>query len=74
MSLIFLITFTLLNCGSSERVITDEGRVYAVDGKTIKNNGVEVTENLSDEKKEAINNLLERKKEARKDFEQQQNE
>ena len=71
------ILFTLIiltACGSSERVITDEGKVYEVKGNTIKNNGVNVTDSLSADEKEAINTVKERKEEAKKAFEKQQKE
>jgi chromosome segregation ATPase len=69
--LYLLFTILIVSCGSSERVITSDGNVYEINGNTIKNNGIEVTENLSKEKKEAINELLEKKKEAQKVFEQE---
>ncbi len=64
----------MLSCGSSERVITDEGKVYEVKGNTIKNDGNNVTKNLSAEEKEAINTVLERKENAKKAFDKKQKE
>lgn len=67
-----LITLLFLaSCGSSERVITNDGKVYEVKGSTIKNNGVEVTERLSDAEKESINALLDKKEKAREAFEKE---
>lgn len=71
---ILLILLIFVSCGSSERVITNQGKVYEVKGSKIENNGVEVTDSLSKTEKESINNLIKKKKEAKKVFEAQQNE
>ena len=41
-----LLVGLIVSCGSSERVITADGKVYEVKGSTIKNNGDDVTESL----------------------------
>ncbi|WP_299120524.1 hypothetical protein [uncultured Winogradskyella sp.] len=63
LSLIFLI---FISCGSSERVITDEGKIYNVDGKAIKKNGVNVSSELDASQKEKIDDLLNQKEEQEK--------
>ena len=62
--LILLILSLSYSCGSSERIITDDGTVYEVKGDTVENNGVDVTENLSASEKASINDLVKRKEKA----------
>ena len=63
-----------LACGSTERVITDDGKIYEVKGDTFMNNGVDVTQSLTNEEKENIKKSLEEKIEAREASEKIQNE
>lgn len=56
----------LVSCGSSERVITNDGEVYKVKGNNFYNNGKEVTDNLTETEKENIQNILEKRLEAEK--------
>jgi hypothetical protein len=64
----------IVSCGSSERVITDDGKIYEVKGNTIKNDGVDVSKSLSEEKKERIEALVTAKEEAREAAEKRQEE
>ena len=66
--------FILASCGSSERVITDNGDVYEVKGNTIKNNGVKVTDDLSAAEKESITKVLENNRKAKKAYDSQHKE
>ena len=68
---VLLTLLIFASCGSSERVITDQGKVYEVNGSKIKMDGVEVTESLSASEKESINALLEEKEKASKVFEKE---
>ena len=68
---VLFVLFILTSCGSSQRVITEDGKVYEVSGNTIKNNDVNVTESLSTEEKESINKVIERKEKAKKAFEKE---
>ena len=61
-----LITLILLSCGSNERVITNEGKVYKVKGDLFYNNGKDVTNKLSSIEKERIQSILEKRLEAEK--------
>ena len=63
LQLIFLIflVFSVFTCGNSKRVITDDGKVYNVDGNTIKRNGKEVTDKLNRSEIEKIEQLLKEK-------------
>lgn len=56
--------FILCACGSSERVITDDGTVYEVKGNTIINNASDVTAKLSSEEQSSIHKLLTKKTKA----------
>lgn len=68
-----LLTLLILgSCGSGERVITDDGKVYEVNGNTIEKNGVEVTENLSSSEKTSIDAFIDKKEKIRQAFEDQQ--
>lgn len=70
---IVLICVTLLfSCGSTEQVITDNGKVYEIKGDTFKNNGIDVTEQLTEKEKENIQNTFTKKIEARKATEKRQ--
>lgn len=51
-------------CGSSEKVITENGKVYEVKGNTFFNNGVNVTEQLTENEKDIIRTTLQKRKEA----------
>ena len=58
---VVLLFLLLMSCGSSERVITKNGTVYNIDGNEIKRNGVTVTDEISDESKDNVYDLLEQK-------------
>jgi chromosome segregation ATPase len=61
---IIFLMFIAASCGSTEKVITDAGAVYEVKGNTFYKNGEDVTETLTDDKKEAIKSELEERLEA----------
>lgn len=69
-----LISILILSCGSSERVIMDNGNVYEVSGKTIKNDGIDVTNTLSEEQKKEIQDQLEEKLDGQREAEKKQKE
>jgi DNA repair exonuclease SbcCD ATPase subunit len=69
---IFIIFIT--SCGSGERVITDDGKIYTVKGNTITNKDIDVTENLSDDRRDKIQELVAEKEEAREELEKRQQE
>lgn len=66
--------FLIVSCGSSERVITNDGSVYKVKGDRFYNKGEEVTEQLSDIEKKRISSILEKRLEAEKLAENKQDE
>lgn len=71
--IVFLaLTIILLSCGSSERVITEDGKVYELKGKKFYNNGNNVTDELSSEEKESITAILEKRLEAEQIIEEKQ--
>lgn len=65
----YLITCLLLalivSCGSSERVITSDGTVYELKGSKIINDGIDVAESLSEERKAEIESVLEAQRKAK---------
>ncbi|MFG6686949.1 hypothetical protein ACGK9U_10230 [Mariniflexile sp. HNIBRBA6329] len=56
----------LMACGSSEKVIMEDGRVYEVKGSKFFSNGVNVTEQLTANEKEIIKTNLQKRLEAEK--------
>ncbi len=70
--LLFLFLIQLIACGSSQRVITKDGEVYNVNGKTIKQNGIDVTDDIKDSQRETIENLIDRKEKLEKAEEDKQ--
>ena len=64
--LFILATAAFMSCGSSETVITEDGKVYEIKGSHYYNNGVKITDDLSLNEKKAIDKLLESKLEAKK--------
>ena len=75
------ITAVILSCGSSERIIAEDGTVYDVKGNTFIADGEDVTESLSAKDKKEIKNLIDEKQKAKKaaerlksEFEKQQKE
>ncbi|WP_299102315.1 hypothetical protein [uncultured Winogradskyella sp.] len=71
---ILLLLIVFASCGSSQRVITDDGKVYEVEKKAIKSNGVDVTDDLSAAEKASINNLIKEKEEVKKAYDKQYEE
>jgi len=67
---ICIVVFT--SCGSSERVITDNGEVFEVKGDKFYKNGKEVTDALSDSRKDYISSVLERRLEVEEEAKKQQ--
>lgn len=59
-------------CGSSEKVIMEDGKVYEIKGNKFFNNGTNVTEQLTDNEKEIINTNLQKRLEAEKIAEEKQ--
>jgi chromosome segregation ATPase len=74
----FKITLALLtliiisSCGSSEKVITNDGQLYTVKGKKIYKNDEDVTESLSSGEKSNVFNTLDNRMEAEKKIEEEQ--
>lgn len=68
---ILLLLATIFSCGSSEKVIRD-GKVYTIKGNEILSNGVNVSENLTSEEKNAIKSVLEERLAAKKANEEEQ--
>ena len=65
LKLIGIFTITLfVSCGSTERVITNDGEVYKVKGNNFYKNGTEVTDNLTEIEKQNIQSILEKRLEA----------
>ena len=64
----------VVSCGSSERVITNDGLVYKVNGDSYYNKGEDVTNQLTGIEKERIKLILEKRLEAEKLAEEKQNE
>lgn len=69
---ILYLCLIVLSCGSSEKVIMDDGSVYTVKGKAIYQNGTEVTESLTEVKKDAIINKLDKRLEVEKSAKKEQ--
>jgi chromosome segregation ATPase len=71
--LIYIIVIAILfSCGSSERVITNEGKVYEIKGNTFYNNGNDVTDELTEIEKERIQTILDKRLEAEKEIKEKQ--
>ncbi|WP_299337482.1 hypothetical protein [uncultured Psychroserpens sp.] len=62
----------LTSCGSSERVILDDGSIYEVKGNIIKSDGKDVSESLSRERRDEVEDALKEKIAARKAAEERQ--
>ncbi|QNK76615.1 hypothetical protein H7F37_10770 [Winogradskyella sp. PAMC22761] len=67
----FLVSL-MLSCGSSDRVIMTDGKVYEVKGNSIKNDGTDVTETLSKDRKFEIAATLKANNKAKAEAEQLQ--
>lgn len=73
--LIFLtISLIVLSCGSSEKVIMNDGTVYKVEGNSFYKKGKDVSENLSETEKEKILNTLNERLEYEKAAQERQEE
>ncbi|WP_179333694.1 hypothetical protein [Winogradskyella costae] len=55
----------MMSCGSTERVITKDGNVYEIKGNSIRNNGADVTETLSEKRKSEIASTLKANRKAK---------
>lgn len=69
-----VIATIFFSCGSSERVISNEGKVYEVKGNTFYNNDVDVTDKLSSIEKQRIQSSLEKRLKAEKEAAEKQEE
>lgn len=69
-----LLVFLIVSCGSSERVITEDGKVYEVKGNSITMNGEDVSESLTEERRVEIETVLNNKRSAEKEAEKLQKE
>lgn len=69
-----IIILVLVSCGSSERVITNNGTVYKVKGDNFFNNGEEVTDKLTDIEKRNIQSILEKRLEAERQAKKKQDD
>tara|TARA_R110002049_G_scaffold37208_1_gene117489 strand:- start:53235 stop:53759 length:525 start_codon:yes stop_codon:yes gene_type:complete len=67
-----ILTVILVSCGSSERVITEDGTVYEVKGKKFFNKSKNVTDQLSSKDKENIKATLDKRLEAERLAEEKQ--
>lgn len=65
---------TMVSCGSSERVIMDDGTVYKVKNNKFYQNGENISDQLSSTEKDAIKNTLNERLEANRFAEQSQKE
>src|SRR5690606_15122374 len=64
--LITCLLFALIvSCVSSVRVITSDGTVYELKGSKIINDGIDVAESLSEERKAEIESVLEAQRKAK---------
>lgn len=72
---IYIIGITILvSCGSSERVITNNGAVYTVKGNNFYNKGKDVTDKLTDIEKKSIQSILEKRLQAEEAAKEKQDE
>ncbi|MGC1205259.1 MAG: hypothetical protein WA839_10280 [Flavobacteriaceae bacterium] len=72
---IYIVGITILiSCGSSERVITNNGTVYEVKGNNFYNKGKDVTDKLTDIEKKSIQSILEKRLEAEEAAKEKQDE
>jgi len=69
----FAITI-LFSCGSRERIITNDGKVYEVKGNTFYRNGEDVTNKLTKIEKEHIQSILEKHLEVEKAAKEKQDQ
>ncbi len=73
--LIVVIALTILtSCSSSERVITNDGKVYTVKGNSFYTNDKDVTDKLTKVEKENIQSILEKRHEVKKAEEKKQDQ
>ena len=63
---VFILCFTLFNCGTTHHVVNDDGKVYKVKGNNIHHKGEEITDDLSRAEKKQINALVDDKLETEK--------
>jgi chromosome segregation ATPase len=70
--IVFIIFMTA--CSSGERIITDDGKIYTVKGSKIKADGIDVTETLTEEEKNKIEDLVDSKVQEREAAEDRQDE
>lgn len=68
------VALLLLSCGSTESVITEDGKIYEVKGDTFKTNGLDVTDQLTNDEKERIKIKLQEKIDSREALEKRQKE
>jgi len=59
--LALLLVSTLLACGGSQRVISEDGKVYTVKDNDYYKNGKNISETLADEEREKLENTLEQR-------------
>ena len=72
---IYIVGITILvSCGSSERVITNNGAVYTVKGNNFYNKGKDVTDKLTDIEKKSIQSILEKRLQAEEAAKEKQDE
>ena len=64
----------VFSCGTTEKVITDNGKVYEVKGDTFYNNGNDVTQILSSEEKQEIMETLSQRLDMEKEAEERKNQ
>ena len=64
----------LVSCGSSERVITNNGAVYTVKGNNFYNKGKDVTGKLTDIEKKSIQSILEKRMQSEEAAKEKQDE
>ena len=70
--LVLLIVTLCFSCGSSEKVITNDGNVYTVKGSKIYQNNEDVTAILSRDKREDVMNTLEKRLNSEQKLKEQQ--
>ena len=69
---IIAIVAILFSCASSERVITNDGKVYKVKGDSFYNDGEDVSNQLSALEKEKIKSILEKQIQAKEEAAEKQ--
>lgn len=63
-----------VSCGSSEKVVTKDGKIYEVKGDKIINNGEDVTNTITNDKSKTISALLKQNDEIEREAELRQKE